>query len=96
MNVYEETGDFVVEKLDEWKKENPELDSLADKLLEYQQELQVGNISKFEYDRLVFGITDIEEINKKLDKAIDLDKAQEALDFLKFLAQLAARVIIIV
>jgi len=77
-------------KLKKWTIDYPELDFLGDELLEYQQALKNKEINKEEYDCLIESLLDLENITEKLKKAIEIDKIQEAIDFLRDLAKLGA------
>ncbi len=76
MNNYQ---DFI-DKLELWKLNYPELDFLSIKLLEYQQELTLKNITVEEFEVLIDTLTNLDEIEKQLKDAIERDKIQEAID----------------
>ena len=86
--------DFI-EKLEVWELNYPELDFLSLKLIEYQQELEKKHITLIEFEVLVDTLTNFKNVEQKLKNAIERDKIQEALDFFKDLAKLAALVIVL-
>lgn len=86
--------DFI-KKLEKWKLKYPELDFLSLKLIEYQQRLINKHITLMEFEVLIDTLTNFKNVEQKLKNAIERDKIQEALDFLKDLGKLAALVIVL-
>lgn len=85
--------DYFIDELNKWRSDYPELDFLSIKLLQYQNLLEKKEINKEEFDILIENLTDLSEIENKLEHAIEQNRIEKALNFFKEIVLLGAKAV---